>query len=202
MGRRAPPARATLHQPAPPKPRVEAGIDAVVQTVVDSIVTCPAFVVNARLDVLAFNHLANIIYQFDAPVGRFAKNMVWRAFMDPTRQARYPGWEARVRISLGTLRANYASRVGDPDFEELIAALREGSLEFVRLWESQGAVPLDPIQVTLPPLTLGSLSVCVVPFSVRGRPGEMMVVLTPTDATTRAVFLKYSAKKRARRRPH
>ena len=54
--------------------------------------------------------------------------------MDPSRRALYSDWNVGARRLVARFRAQAARHVGDPDFEELISALREGSPEFREWW--------------------------------------------------------------------
>ena len=67
------------------------------------------------------------------PEGR--RNQLWSMFMDPERRRRSTDWEAGARSQLARFRADNARHLGDPDFEELIDDLREGSEEFRCWWK-------------------------------------------------------------------
>src|SRR5271166_4946470 len=58
-------------------------VDARLQQIIDGFTAGPAMISNGRFDCVAFNHLADIIYQWDAYKGPFARNFLWRSFMDP-----------------------------------------------------------------------------------------------------------------------
>jgi hypothetical protein len=59
------------------------------QGLLDTIKDCPAFVCNARLDVVAFNRMANRVYDFLGDGSRYSFNQVWRLYMDARRS---PPW--------------------------------------------------------------------------------------------------------------
>src|SRR5215467_4133869 len=58
-------------------------IDSSIQLALDGFKAGPGFVLNARMDTVAFNRLAEAIYRFDNFDGPLARNNVWRLFMDP-----------------------------------------------------------------------------------------------------------------------
>jgi transcriptional regulator with XRE-family HTH domain len=180
---------AELDYAAPPAEDGAAAIGARIQSVVDAIVGCPAFVRNPRLDVVAFNRLANAIYDFDGYPGPFGRNSMWRACMDPVRRRMYVEWERVAEMGVGMLRANYASRVGDASFEALIEALVQSSPDFERLWRAQQTAPLEiefPLLLDAP--GFGRLALCSTHFPISERSGYALFVLTPADDDTAAVL--------------
>ena len=51
--------------------------------------------------------------------------------MDPARRTLCPGdWAASARLLVAKFRADSASHIGDPAFEELTSALNSSSLSF------------------------------------------------------------------------
>jgi transcriptional regulator with XRE-family HTH domain len=174
-------------------------IDPRVELVIDNIDRCPAFVATPRFDVIAFNTLADRVYDFDGYEGRFRRNHIWRGYMDPRRRHLYALWEQAMSLGVGMLRANYASRVGDPSFEELLRTLRESSPEFIRVWETHHTAPLEPVPIRLASPGLGVLNVHSMRFSLPDRPGYVLFILPPADERTAAAFDKEKRRLRASR---
>jgi transcriptional regulator with XRE-family HTH domain len=172
----------------------EAAVDAGIQRVVESIDRTPAFAVDVPWYVVAFNPLADTIFGFDAHPGRFGRNHIWRFFGDPARIALYAdSWDALATISVGVIRANYASRIGDPTFEELLDALRTTGPEFARRWDAHYTAPLYPtLPITLAHARLGRLTVHSTRLAFAARPGYTLLVLTPADDRTAAVFGRFT----------
>ena len=159
-------------------------LDRRLEVVLDCIAYAPALVISPRLDAVAFNALADAIYDFDGHASPFRRNMVWRAYLDPARRRLYPTVDTQVHLLVGLLRGNYASRVGDPSFEDLLGTLRDASPEFARDWAAQHTMPLgiaDSFPLDSP---LGRLEVWSMRFPLPDRPGYALAVLTPSDATT------------------
>jgi hypothetical protein len=97
------------------------------QDVLDGFIAGPAMFWNYRFDCIASNHLANVIYDWSDSSEPFARNMLWRAFMDPERKQMYAGTESSLHNAIGMLRSRYASHLGDPYFESLVKVMLEGS---------------------------------------------------------------------------
>jgi len=68
-------------------------------------------------------------------VQRAARNHVWLTFMDPNRREMFTDWERSSRLMVAKFRADSARHLGDPEFEELIHALRQSSPEFCKAWK-------------------------------------------------------------------
>jgi hypothetical protein len=95
----------------------------------------PAFVLGRRWDYLAWNRAACALFGDFGSVPRAARNHVWLTFMDPSRREMFSDWEKSARLLAAKFRADSARYLGDPEFEELIGALRHSSPEFCRAWK-------------------------------------------------------------------
>jgi transcriptional regulator with XRE-family HTH domain len=95
----------------------------------------PAFVLGRRWDYLAWNDAATALFGDLARVPRGARNHAWLTFMDPRRRELMVDWERGSRLLVAKFRADSARYLGDPQFEQLIAALRQSSPEFCRAWK-------------------------------------------------------------------
>jgi transcriptional regulator with XRE-family HTH domain len=161
-----------------------------------SIETSPAIIVNPRFDMLATNGLADSVFEPGSYEGPFSENMFWRAYMDPVRRTLYVDWTERLTHSLGLLRANYASRIGDPHFEELLYALQNASDEFREMWGDCRTVSLSPARTRLGPRRLGLLNVWSTRFIIPERPGFLMLVYVPADDETAGIFEREASRLR------
>lgn len=155
-------------------------LDGSIQRVLDTF-RAPAFVLGPCWDVEAFNELADRVFQFSKQSGPFARNHLWRLFMDPTRRARYLDWHVLAETAVGLLRAAYPGRVGHPGFNRLVAALSENSAEFGRLWSSQKTAPLAPAPTRLSVPGFGALDVTLTDLRVPGADDCLLVLLPPAD---------------------
>jgi transcriptional regulator with XRE-family HTH domain len=156
---------------------------AFLQSVTKSI----AMVLDARLDVVAFNRLADATFSFAELDGPFSRNHVWRAFMDPQRRRVYPAFDAHIPSFVGLLRVRYASHVGDPAFEDLLDALRTKSAEFDRMWSAQATAPLDyaPTSSLRAP-GIGTIHGRSVRFTLPNHPEHALFAIVAADGRTEA----------------
>jgi transcriptional regulator with XRE-family HTH domain len=155
-------------------------------------VAAPALVLNARLDVLAFNPLANELFRFGDSIGPFARNNAWRFFMDPARRELYVEWEEIALRTVGVLRAHHANRVGEPAFEALVQAMRESD-DFVRLWNQGRTAALDTVEMRLRHPRFGNLRVATVRFLLPTDPDGFLSIFSPIDAETAAAFASFTS---------
>lgn len=107
-----------------------------VQTLMDDLPTRPAYILNLRWDVLAWNSAANKLFNFShhAPERR---NMLWLLFADPAMRQRLSPWEAQVSQMLSSFRRDFARAAQDPAIDELVEELTKVSPEFKQLWKTQ-----------------------------------------------------------------
>jgi transcriptional regulator with XRE-family HTH domain len=109
-------------------------VDPTIKRMVEGISEGPACVTGRRFDFLAWNeaHAAVFGDPGELPEGR--RNLLWKIFMDPAMRKQLPDWEEGARRLVARFRGEAARHVGDPDFDDLIAALQEGSPEFRKWW--------------------------------------------------------------------
>jgi len=121
--RRPPPLEAYQWQAIPP----------LVQTLMDDMAR-PAYVINLRWDVIAWNSAANTLFDFNvrAPGER---NMMCLMFADPTLRRRLPDWHRDALRLLAQFRCDLAAAPEDPAMQELTKALSQLSPDFRRWWE-------------------------------------------------------------------
>ena len=107
-----------------------------VQTLMDDLPTRPAYILNLRWDVLAWNGAADKLFNFSyyAPERR---NMLWLLFTDPAMRQRLAPWETQVSQMLSSFRRDFARAAQDPAIDALVEELAKVSTEFKQLWKTQ-----------------------------------------------------------------
>jgi transcriptional regulator with XRE-family HTH domain len=109
-------------------------ISPTVRRLVEHIETGPAYILGRRWDYLAWNAAYSAVFSDPAGMPEGRRNHVWTVFTDPEFPKLATDWEQGARSLLARFRADSARNIGDPQFEELIEALREASPEFRRWW--------------------------------------------------------------------
>lgn len=110
-------------------------VSAALKRLIENLGPNPAFVLGRRWDYLAWNRAACAVFGDFGQVPRAARNHVWLHFMDPARRELFSDWEPGSRLLVAKFRADSARYLGDPEFEQLIQALRHSSPEFCRAWK-------------------------------------------------------------------
>jgi MmyB-like transcription regulator ligand binding domain/Helix-turn-helix domain len=122
---------------APPGPgRIRSAVRPSVQRLMDRFTDLPAFLLDAKRDVLAWNPLAAALLGDFSAVPPARRNIVWQAFLgDHGRVDASPEVRERLdRAMVSDLRRAAARYPDDPGLARLIAELRAGSDRFERLW--------------------------------------------------------------------
>jgi transcriptional regulator with XRE-family HTH domain len=105
-----------------------------VRRILDSMTTTPAYVRNARLDILAANQLGAALF---APVltspARPANNARF-LFLDPAAREFYPGWERQAQDVVAMLRTEAGHSPHDKGLSNLIGELSTRSENFRTWW--------------------------------------------------------------------
>jgi transcriptional regulator with XRE-family HTH domain len=143
----------------------------------------PAFLLGYCWDVEAFNTLADRIYRFNDYSGQFARNHIWRLFMDPARRSTYVDWEGFARFTVGVFRMTYAQHRADPYFDNLISTLLETSADFKSLWGDQQTDLLTHRPVRLRVSGGGELHLTSLRFQAVAE-NRTLILLPPADAAS------------------
>ncbi len=110
-------------------------VSATLRRLIENLGPNPAYVLGRRWDYLAWNRAACVLLGDLDSIPRGRRNHVWLYFMDPARRELFCDWEPGSRLLVAKFRADSAHHLGDPEFEQLIHALRQSSPEFCRQWK-------------------------------------------------------------------
>jgi transcriptional regulator with XRE-family HTH domain len=170
-------------QPLPPQvsPPEECASPAL-QQVLDDLNPTPAYVLGRRWDYLAWNQAADRLFAISDASSRYARNLVWRLFTNPTMRER-PKWEQLARSTLAEFRAANARYPGDRWFEELIEDLKQVSPDFCRWWPHHNVrSALDGHKAIEHP-ALGHLEFEHITLQVLSTPEVRIMIYSPLAAT-------------------
>jgi transcriptional regulator with XRE-family HTH domain len=104
------------------------------QRLIDQMEFGPAWVFGERWDILAWNRAASVIHGDLAGLQGIERNALYQLFLGDRLKSTLCDWHIHGRQCVAKLRAQYASRVDDPWFNELVTVLRTKSPEFERWW--------------------------------------------------------------------
>jgi transcriptional regulator with XRE-family HTH domain len=96
----------------------------------------PAYILNLRWDVLAWNAAADLLFRFSIhPAHR--RNLLWLLFADNDLRKLFDPWEEQAQQILSSFRRDFARSLQDPDIDMLIKSLEKTSPEFKKWWQEQ-----------------------------------------------------------------
>lgn len=158
-------------------------IDAATQQVLDAVSPAPAYVVNGRWQVVAWNPIACRVFVDFATLSEPERNLLRLLFTHPIVRERYEQWECVAERMLALFRVSTARSVGERWYADLIAELGSASCEFQRWWP-QHDIAESPREVkALNHPLVGRLLFSPNPLQVAHAPDCWMLVHTPVPGT-------------------
>ncbi|WP_150241451.1 helix-turn-helix transcriptional regulator [Nocardiopsis quinghaiensis] len=124
----------------PPATRgVNREITPAVHYLLNGLTTTPAYVLDAKYDVLAWNRMATYFIGDMTALPEDRRNIIEWMFSQPDDAPHWddPNTDCFTRHSVADLRATYARYPGDPDIARLVTTLLGTSPRFTRMWESR-----------------------------------------------------------------
>ncbi|MFF7379000.1 helix-turn-helix domain-containing protein [Streptomyces massasporeus] len=175
------PRRQDGHGPA--APRVRTGV----QLLLDGMDRHPAYVLDHRMDVLAWNPLADAVLGFG---GAGDLSLPRRLFLDPAARELYPDWAEVTAQTVAHLRLQAGHHPGDPATGELVAELARASEEFRRLWVDHLVKPCDHGVKLLRHPVAGLLTLPYETLTIPAAPDQTIVVYAPEPGSETAERLQ------------
>ncbi|KQR57988.1 XRE family transcriptional regulator [Acidovorax sp. Leaf160] len=111
-------------------------VPALVHRLMGDLASRPAYVINLRWDVLAWNPAADRVFRFSAhPPER--RNLLWMLFADGPTQALFDPWDEQALQMLSRFRRDFVKATQEPDICALIKDLEKVSPDFREWWQKQ-----------------------------------------------------------------
>lgn len=122
-------------RPPPPEAHQLVSVTPLIQQLMDDLATRPAYVLNLRWDVIAWNTAADDLFGFKARE-REIRNILRMVFADPDMRRCLPAWRDDAPKLLAQFRYDFAVAPNDPSMLTLVEDLKELSADFRRWWET------------------------------------------------------------------
>lgn len=154
-----------------------------VRAILESLDPTPAYVINRRTDLLAWN---NSYDEVARPLGMLEgdpPNMVWFTFTHPQAHDTYPDWN---HVALQQVSYMHAQRHGDPATSDLVDRLAGASPAFSDLWSDR---PLTDTRTGLSAIDhpdVGLLRLTTEALALPDRDPQHIIVNLPADTATAA----------------
>ena len=140
----------------------------------------PAHVAGRRRDLLAWNRASEVINRWSR-LPEDKRNLLWFMFLVPSTRQLLLDWDKEAPLSVAALRAEAGRDLGEPDYQELITALLEGSPEFAAIWARQDVRGRQEGLKRFRHPELGRLDLEFTSFQVAEQPSLRLYLYTPAD---------------------
>jgi transcriptional regulator with XRE-family HTH domain len=186
-------ARAGHHTPARQRRAKAAGVTASLQQVIDAITEAPAWVRNARHDVLATNRLARALYAPMLADTRRPTNSARFAYLDPAARDFFADWNRTADDIAALLRSEAGRNPHDQHLIELIGELSTLSEDFRVRWAAHNVRFHRTGHKKLHHPVVGDLDLNFEAMELASAPGLTMLVYTAPTGSPSADGLKFLA---------
>jgi len=166
-----------------PQETVGESISPAIQQILDRMGTYPAYVIDKRWNVSAWNQMTNKVCGDFKQATEIERNILWRMFMMKDEQAHIVNWENVATMLLAHFRSRYALYMNDPWFQELVNMLYDKSEAFREWWKRHDVSGNSEGEKVIQHPQAGLLSFRYNNFTVSESGDFMMRVFTPIQNT-------------------
>lgn len=125
------------------------------RVLLDQLDPSPAYLVNRRFDILAWNRGCAALYRDLTRLPPERRNILWLTFTSPAMRTISVDWERDAAHAVGVFRAQLGQGVLDDSITALVAQLEAESEEFGRLWRSRQVAAYAPTSLAFNHPSLG-----------------------------------------------
>lgn len=187
------------NQPAPNEvPVHEKVVSPLLQHVLDNLAVCPAFIMDARWNVMAWNQAARLVFGYSDDMNIRERNIVWMMFTREDYKQLFTDWEQHARGMLGRFRSAYDQYVEDPWLLQFVDELKKESKEFAYFWSQHDVQKNDIVYKHLNHAVAGELFFEFSSFEVSDNSGLTLIINTPVANTDTAAKLQFLMEKGVR----
>ena len=156
----------------------------------DSMADVPAFVLGARMDVLAWNDLGDAVGGF-AALPPEHRNAARQVFLDPAAREYYPQWPVVAAETVAYLRLSAGRRAADPKLAALVGELSLADPVFRELWAAHEVQEKTHGRKLVDHPVVGRLDLRYETLALPGDPDQVLVayLAEPGSATAERLAL-------------
>jgi transcriptional regulator with XRE-family HTH domain len=162
------------------------GLCSTVQPLIDQLGPLPAVVVNARLDLLAYNRAYASFFPDLESIASEDRNILWLAFTHPEWRAAIVDRDDVLGRMVAEYRGAMAEHLDDPAWKTLVTRLHRASPEFAAVWERHDVVGVESRTKRARHPEVGHLRLIYTNLWLGQGLGTRIVAFTPADARSRA----------------
>ncbi|KAK1181125.1 helix-turn-helix transcriptional regulator [Streptomyces sp. NBS 14/10] len=156
-----------------------------VRTLMDTMTGTPAFVLGRRMDVLAWNALADAVSGFSA-MAEGERNAARHTFLDPTAREFYLDWATVAAETVAYLRLDAGRHPDDPLMASLIGELAMKNETFRRLWADHPVKEKTHGVKRMRHPVVGDLELGYETLALPGDPDQLLVAYTAVPGSAAA----------------
>ena len=171
-------ARASATKPTRQRRSRESSVTASVQQVLDAIVDAPAWVRNARHDMLAANSMARALYAPMLADPRRPANTARFVYLDPASREFFSDWNRAADDIAAMLRSEAGRNPYDKQLVELIGELSTRSEDFTARWAAHNVRFHRTGRKKLHHPVVGDLDLNLEAMELPSQPGLTLLVYT------------------------
>lgn len=158
------------------------------QAFLNALNPSPAYAITDRWDIVGWNYAYELLYPGVARVDAPDRNLLWLIFTDPSVRNLLNDWAMDSQRFLAQFRADAASRVGTPDFTELIERLQSASPAFCDQWATHSVNSFVSTSRRFEHPACGALVFEQHQLTFADTPQVQVVAYTATDENTGEAF--------------
>lgn len=171
--------------------RLQNSIKPSLQNVLDELISSPAYVIDERLNVIAWNKAFCAVYGDYQLMNERERNLVWITFTSSYfREIKGEHWEGSALRCLAQFRAGYGRNIEDTWWSEQILELSNISNEFKVMWQQQEVIYAPEGHKVICHPIAGSLVFEYLAFWAADSPELQIVINTPVSSTETAGKVK------------
>lgn len=148
----------------------------------------PAFIVNPRFDILAWNRGCELLYGDLGALPAERRNVLWLTFTAPEVREMVRDWEAEAALTVALFRTQASEGVLTPEIAGLVAQLTDASADFARLWERKDLAPFVPQARTIDHPLLGEVTLDYVKLHLSNDNRTLVSYLLPPGSEVESRF--------------
>ncbi|HEV8650169.1 MAG TPA: helix-turn-helix transcriptional regulator [Actinomycetes bacterium] len=168
-------------------------VSSTLQDVLDAQGDNPGYLIDARLNLLAWNHAAINVFGISddlAAVPAEERNLLWLIFTDDSRYL-LVDWERHAKLLLAQFRDASRHVVDDPWFGQFVGRLKERSPEFAEWWSRYDVERVQETEKVVDHPAVGHIALKQTVLQVVGDSRALYLILyTPSPGTAAAEKLQ------------
>ncbi|AJA49900.1 helix-turn-helix domain-containing protein [Clostridium pasteurianum DSM 525 = ATCC 6013] len=168
----------------------ERTVSPMLQHVLDNLVLSPAFIMDTRWNIIAWNKAACLVFTDFSKINMHKRNMVWMMFTNANYKQLFIDWKFHAQGMLARFRSNCGQYIEDPWLVQFVQELKRESMEFDLWWSKHDVQRNSEIYKKLNHPIVGTLVFEFSSFEVSDDPSLKLIVNTPFSETDTDMKIK------------